>query len=56
MLSVVADGEKLKRTLYVSGQNREVILINESGFYSLTLRSEMPKAKQFKRWVTSEVI
>ena len=32
------------------------VLINESGFYSLILRSDMPKAKQFKRWVTSEVL
>lgn len=32
------------------------VLINESGFYSLILRSDMPKAKKFKRWVTSEVI
>lgn len=31
-------------------------LINESGFYSLILRSDMPKAKQFKRWVTSDVL
>ena len=33
-----------------------VILINESGLYSLILRSQLPKAKQFKRWVTSEVL
>ena len=32
------------------------VLINESGFYSLILRSDMPKAKKFKRWVTSEVL
>ena len=31
-------------------------LINESGFYSLILRSDMPKAKELKRWVTSEVL
>ena len=31
-------------------------LINESGLYSLILRSDMPKAKQFKRWVTSDVL
>lgn len=31
-------------------------LINESGLYSLILSSRMPKAKQFKRWVTSEVL
>lgn len=32
------------------------ILINESGLYSLILRSQLPKARQFKRWVTSEVM
>ena len=31
-------------------------LINESGFYSLCLSSKLPSAKQFKRWVTSEVL
>jgi anti-repressor protein len=30
--------------------------INESGVYSLILRSKLPQAKQFKRWVTSEVL
>lgn len=32
------------------------ILINESGLYSLILSSKLPKAKNFKRWVTSEVL
>lgn len=32
------------------------ILINESGLYSLILTSKMPKAKQFKHWITSEVL
>lgn len=31
-------------------------LINESGLYSLILSSKLPKAKAFKRWVTSEVL
>ena len=31
-------------------------LINESGLYSLILSSKLPKAKEFKRWVTSEVL
>ena len=31
-------------------------LINESGLYSLILSSHLPKAKQFKHWVTSEVL
>ena len=30
--------------------------INESGFYSLILSSKQPKAKEFKHWVTSNVL
>lgn len=33
-----------------------ITLINESGLYSLVLSSKLPKAKQFRRWVTSEVL
>lgn len=32
------------------------VLINESGLYSLVLKSKLPQAKEFKRWVTSEVL
>ena len=32
------------------------IYINESGLYSLILKSDMDKAKEFKRWVTKEVL
>jgi anti-repressor protein len=38
------------------GGEQEMIIINESGMYSLVLGSKMPKAKEFKRWVTSEVL
>ena len=31
-------------------------LINESGLYSLIMSSKLPRAKQFKRWVTSDVL
>lgn len=34
----------------------DTILINESGLYSLILRSKLPSAKKFKKWVTSEVL
>jgi len=34
----------------------QAILINESGLYSLILSSKLPGAKEFKRWVTSEVL
>ena len=33
-----------------------MICINESGLYSLILSSKLPSAKEFKRWVTSEVL
>lgn len=36
--------------------NYGAYLINESGLYSLMLKSKMPGAKKFKRWVTSEVL
>lgn len=32
------------------------VLINESGLYSLILSSKLPKAKEFKHWVTNEVL
>lgn len=34
----------------------KLTLINESGLYSLILSSKLPKAKEFKRWITSEVL
>ena len=52
----VDDEDKLTERIVLSGQNREVILINESGLYSLVLSRKMPNAKKFKRWVTSEVL
>ena len=38
------------------GREQTPILINEGGLFSLILRSQLPKAKAFKRWVTSEVL
>ena len=38
------------------GGVQNVTIINESGLYSLILSSKLPKARQFKRWVTSEVL
>lgn len=36
--------------------NRGLTIINESGLYALILSSKLPVAKQFKRWVTSEIL
>lgn len=35
---------------------QNVVIVNESGMYSLILSSKLSSAKQFKRWVTSEVL
>ena len=52
----VDDEDKLKYQIGTSGQNRTQIIINESGLYSLILGSDLPSAKEFKRWVTKEVL
>ena len=48
--------DKLTERIVLSGQNRSIIFINESGLYSLILSSKLPQVKAFKRWVTSEVL
>lgn len=51
------DNEDKQRTqIEYAGQKREVTVINESGLYSLILSSKLPQAKEFKHWVTSEVL
>lgn len=51
MVDLVDEDEKLKRTLYVSGQNREVWLLTEDGLYEVLMQSRKPIAKQFKKKV-----
>ena len=51
------DAEDRRKAMVFDGnQDKETILINESGLYSLILSSKLPKAKEFKRWVTAEVL
>lgn len=38
------------------GGTQEMVIINESGLYSLVLSSKLESARKFKRWITSEVI
>ena len=38
------------------GRMQNTPIINESGLYSLVLSSRLPRAKEFKRWVTSEIL
>lgn len=48
--------DKLNVKTTLSLGQRGGCLINESGLYSLILSSKLPSAKQFKRWVTSEIL
>lgn len=55
------DLEDKKFEMIAHSQNGNVsetktAVINESGLYSLILKSKLPNAKKFKRWVTSEVL
>jgi len=55
-LRKIEDDEKLTRKIYASGQLRKMWIINESGLFTLILRSNKPQAKKFRKWVTSEVL
>lgn len=48
--------DKATVAFHDGSQNRNMVVINESGLYALVLGSKLPTAKKFKRWVTSEVI
>lgn len=45
-----------ERTRFNLGRQGEANFINESGLYSVVLRSDKPQAKEFRKWVTSEVL
>ena len=52
----VDDEDKGRGVSPSPGGNQQVVIINESGLYSLVLSSKLPQAKVFKHWVTSEVL
>lgn len=50
------EDRRSERIVHPSGGTQDSVVINESGLYSLILKSKLPNAKKFKRWVTSEVL
>ena len=48
--------EKGMNQIHTPGGMQSVTVINESGLYSVILRSDKPKARTFRKWVTSEVL
>lgn len=56
-LSTHCDPEDVcKVEMQTNGGKQLVNCVNESGLYALIFGSKLPKAKQFKRWVTNEVL
>lgn len=54
--STLDDDEKGIITGDTLGGAQKMVIVNESGLYSLILRSRKPAAKRFKKWVTKEVL
>lgn len=48
--------EEDERSNFKLGRQGEATIINESGLYSVILRSDKPQAKPFRKWVTSDVL
>ena len=48
--------DKADVAIHDGRQNRKMTIINESGLYSLILSSKLPRAKEFKRWVTATIL
>lgn len=56
LIDHVDDEDKGVTECDTPGGIQTMIVINESGLYSLVLSSKLPGAKEFKRWVTSEIL
>lgn len=52
----VDEEDRCKVMVFDGNQDKETIVINESGLYSLVLSSKLASAKRFRKWVTSEVL
>lgn len=52
----VDEEDKGVTEMMTPGGKQNLIIINESGLYSLILSSKLPNAKKFKHWVTSEIL
>ena len=51
MIDTVDEDEKLRETIFTSGQNREVWFLTENGLYEVLMQSRKPLAKEFKKKV-----
>lgn len=56
MTRMLDDDEKGRHIVPTLGGDQEMTVISESGLYSAVLRSRKPEARQFRKWVTAEVL
>jgi anti-repressor protein len=55
--SIVADRLDIdERSKFNLGRQGDGTIVNESGLYSVILRSDKPEAKRFRKWITSDVL
>lgn len=52
----VDEEDVVKRDTLTNGGRQQMLCVNESGVYALIFGSKLPRAREFKRWVTSEVL
>lgn len=56
LITHVDESDKRGSEIATPGGNQTLTFVNESGLYSLILSSKLPQAKDFKQWVTKEVL
>jgi len=52
----ILEDDEVNLVQYTGLPNRDALVVNESGLYSLILKSRKPEARAFKKWVTSVVL
>ena len=55
-VAALDEDEKGVSKVYTLGGEQQMTVVNEAGMYQLVIRSNLPAAKAFKRWITHEVI
>lgn len=56
MTRTLDDDEKGMQIVHTLGGNQQMLVISEAGFYHAAIKSRVEKAKEFRRWVTHEVL
>ncbi len=58
-VAIQALDEDEVRKVYLTdslGREQETTVVNESGMYALVIRSNKPKAREFRKWITNEIL